>query len=193
MRAASRGFRPVAVLVAVLAMIAAGWLTRWRADDPPLEQLKARLNQEVVINDVGQSARFTRLELGQVYSDGNQVQATAARFLQVTVNLTTPRERSMSSFDCEATVGDQAYSPLGLGKSIFPEPGQRTRTVMTFEFDPEQAADLRIVCLERSTITFRETTVTFDPELGTDAGKRLLQQSEGALVNQQRDVTEPIG
>ncbi|MGJ6981571.1 hypothetical protein ACSDQ9_13765 [Aestuariimicrobium soli] len=188
----TRRVRPVAVLVAVAAMLAAGWLTTWRENDPPLEQLTARPNQEVVINHVGQSVRFMQLELGQVYTNDRQAQATAARYLQVTVRLTTPRERSMVSFDCEAEQGGQSYQPIGLGRTLFPEPGQRNLASIAFEFDPSRAASLRIVCRERSTITFRETTVTYDPQLGTEAGRRLLAQSAGALVVEGEQSTEPI-
>ena len=184
--------RPLALLIAIAAMVAAGWLTQWRQQDPPVEELVARPQQEVTYNAVGQSVRFMDLQVGQVYTNERATQATAARYLQMTVRLTTPRERSAVSFDCEAHQGTHVYQPIGLGKTLFPEPGLRTEGVIVFEFDPEQAADLRIVCRERSTLTFRESTVTFDPEFSRPSGRALLDQSAGRVIVEGDDTTEPI-
>lgn len=184
--------RPLALLIAIAAMVAAGWLTQWRQQDPPVEELVARPQQEVVYNAVGQSVRFLDLEVGQVYSNGRSTQATAARYLQVTVSLTTPRERSAVSFDCEARQGSHAYQPIGLGKTLFPEPGLRSDSGIVFEFDPEGAAELRIVCRERSTLTFRESTITFDPEFSRPSGQELLEQSAGRMIVEADDTTEPL-
>ncbi|WP_022908891.1 hypothetical protein [Aestuariimicrobium kwangyangense] len=180
------------LVVVLAALLAAGWITQWTKQDPPVEQLTARPDQEVVINADGQSVRFMELTVGQLYSDGRRAQATGARYLLVTVRLTTPRQRSMISFDCEAQQGGDKYRPIGLGRTNFPEPGQRTSSAIAFEFDPDRAAELRIVCKESTTIIFRDSTVTFDPGLGRESGRALLRASSGRVVEEVDATTEPI-